>query len=152
MERDLDKILDIDPLDVVSQSKSVVKSAQTNVDLLFQNEQGLDERFFEDFEEVKTGVKEIIKEIRDCFHKLSLIAQDTEKASHFSALAQLTKVLADLNKQLIELYDIKKTYITPSRNSKSDGNTPPMHINNAIFTGTTADLLRTMNELKQKGN
>jgi DNA-binding SARP family transcriptional activator len=143
MAKHLDDIFEIEEQKQVNKTNNIVTQAQKNLqtvkqnyDMVFNPDEGMDDRFNDDFEEIRESLKDLITEIADGVQKLSLIAQDSEKASHFSALAQMSTTLLNANKQLLEIYSEKKRYHTKVK-SEGAGN---VNIDKAIFTGTTSDL------------
>lgn len=138
MSRELDSILNVAP--TVQNTKQALTTVQNNFDVVFTGEG--DERFNEDFEEIRDQLKSLIAEISDNASKLAMIAQDTEKAAHFSALSQMMTVALNANKQLLEIYSERKRYFKPTDSKKSDS----INVQNAIFTGTTADLRKWIKE------
>lgn len=140
MKRDLEDILDIQPIDktksVITQTQNALNTVQRNYATVFESKP--DERFNEDFEDIRTSLKDLISETSDVVQKLSIIAQDSEKAAHFTALAQMSTTLLNANKQLLEIYSEKKRYHTNRDSSKDE--TSQINVQNAIFTGTTNDL------------
>lgn len=133
--REIDEILDIEPIEsknpMMKKASTALMQAKENFALIASD----DPRFNDDFEEVRDNLKEIILEVNDSIRKLSMIAQDNEKASSFAALAQLVTALLNCNKQLLEIYDAKKKYYGEVEKPKGE-----IHVQNAIFTGTTNDL------------
>lgn len=123
------------PSNAVRQAQNTLATVKQNYDMVFNEHAEIDERFNEDFEEIRDSLKGLIMEIADSVQKLSLIAQDSEKASHFSALAQMSTTLLNANKQLLEIYSEKKRY-----HKKPDAAKDAITIDKAIFTGTTSDL------------
>lgn len=153
--REVEEILGIDPqplpttqITTVSSAKNALATVKQNYAAVFENKP--DERFNEDFEEIRDSLKTLISEVTDVIQKLSLIAQDSEKASHFAALAQMTTTLLNANKQLLEIYSEKKRY--HSSNQK-DNNVPEggISVQNAIFTGSTSDLTKWVKKLQEEG-
>jgi ElaB/YqjD/DUF883 family membrane-anchored ribosome-binding protein len=149
--RDIDDILDIEPISNPNNNK-IVKRANQSLMEVRENFQEVfssgDPRFEEDFEEVRENLKDVILEVNDNIKKLSMIAQDGEKASAFSALAQLITTLLNANKQLLEIYSEKKKYQESFNNGKQDGATYVQ--NNNYFTGTTEDLDNFLRQKEQE--
>lgn len=159
-ERELDKLLNIAPTakDITpKQVTEMTEKIEKNLELAFPLEEkdetfpGYDDRFEEEFERTRTDVREIIDEVKKTVFRLSMIANDTEKALDFQALSQLTTTLLSANKQILEMYEFKKKYMTPPRGKEKTVNTQQVsgvNINNAVFTGTTADLPAFLEQLK----
>lgn len=148
--REIDEILNIEPVDnptgnaMVRKANQSLQQVKESYALTVSN----DPRFNEDFEEVRDNLKDIILEVNDNIKKLSMIAQENEKASSFSALAQLVTTLLNANKQLLEIYDAKKKYYEVDH--KANGEVGDIHVQNAIFTGTTADLKAYIQSMKDQ--
>lgn len=152
--RDLETILDIEPEDKVTAANLSIQKAK---DLLSKTESsynsvfmaGDDQRFYDDFEDVRETVKDIIGEFRSTISKLSLIALDTEKSAHFAALSQMATTLLQANKQLLDIYIAKKKYYDVTKTSgPNDQQNSPINVKNAIFTGTTSDLKKWIDSNK----
>lgn len=139
--RDISKLLDIEePTKIIQNSKNALQTVRENYAIVFD-----DERFGDDFDAVRDNIKTIIDETGGNVSRLSLIASETEKAADFTALAQLTKVLLDANKQLLEMFELKKRYTKEPKNfSPTDGGHGTITVQNAIFTGSTKDLLKSI--------
>ena len=127
----------------ISNTRDLIKTVEGNLEKVFD---GADDRFVEDFEIIRDNVKEIISDTKRSFKSLSVIARDSEKASDFMALSSLTKTLLDANKQILEMYEMKKKYQGVA------AATPAIGINNSsvVFTGTTKDLRNHL--LKNNGS
>ena len=146
--REIDEILGVpNSVPQITQAKNALATVKQNYAAIFNDQP--DERFSEDFEEIRDSLKGLISEMTDTIQKLSVIAQDSEKASHFSALAQMSTTLLNANKQLLEIYSEKRRY-----HSKRESNDekPQVNIQNALFTGTTQSLTAWIREQQEKGN
>ena len=138
----LEKILNIKPTYVTDTDKENVAEANQELIEKVEENQAIvfdpkDVRFNTDFESVRDNLNDTIKETKSTLKILTLIAKDSEKASHFTALGQITKVLLDANRQLLELYEIKKKY---NEENQDNSNNVSIGNMNAVFTGTTKDL------------
>ncbi len=121
-------------VEILTDTKELIKTVEKNLEQVFD---GADDRFTEDFEIIRDNVKDIIDETKRNFKTLSVIARDSEKSSDFMALSSLTKTLLDANKQVLEMYEMKKKY-----QNVGGKETPTIGINNSsvVFAGTTKDL------------
>ena len=126
-------VTDIDKESVAEANQELIEKVEENQAIVFDPK---DVRFNTDFESVRDNLNDTIKETKSTLKILTLIAKDSEKASHFTALGQITKVLLDANRQLLELYEIKKKY---NEENQSNNNVSIENMN-AVFTGTTKDL------------
>lgn len=145
--RELEQILDLAPEPVVTQittqnPREVVSQVKQNYNTVFQDVR--DERYDDDFDTVRGQLKKIIDSTSTTIMDLSSIAGESERADHFTALAQLTKVLIDANNQLLHIFEMKKRYNKPT-NGKAENTSPTIGVQgNAVFVGTTRDLKRAI--------
>jgi hypothetical protein len=150
MSRELEKILNIEPSNVTSipakniitESKQALAEAEATMAKVFESD--IDPRFNVDFEDVRNQIKDILGITGDSVKKLGLIAEDHENASLWTALAALTKVLLDANRQLLDIFEMKKRYRI---DGNGGGNFSPSigSVQNAVFVGTPSalkDLIR----------
>lgn len=158
MEREVDKLFGITPMntpqkpqEMVSTTRNAVSNIQKNYELVFA---GADGDFDEDFQDVKRNLRDIIRDASDKILKLGLLAEESEKASDFVAYAQLMSAILSANKQLIDIYEAKKKYYTPPKNSFvpetaiQNNTSQNITIEKAVFTGTTADLKKHIEDLR----
>ena len=73
------------------------------------------------------------------------IAKSTEHARHFEVASQLIKNLGDTNEKLMNLQKTKKEIL---RDKNAQG---PTSVNNNLYVGSTADLLKMLKN-KENGN
>ena len=155
MERELDKILNIAPPTTAKEVKDLVTKVEENLALALPVSNGLDERFEEEFEITRTNLREIIDQTKKSVYRLSMIANDTEKAIDFGALSQMTTVLLAANKQILEIYEFKKKYLKEEKKVVAAAPTTQVaqggvNIQNAVFTGSREDFKKFIAELEQE--
>ncbi len=129
------------PPKTIAEAKDMVKKVENNLAQTFAPSDNLDPRFEEDFEFTRDNLKDLIGEVKKTVYRISMIAYDTEKALDFQAMAQMATVLLNANKQILDIYDMKKKYLT-----KKDVKGPVVPVqqtniqNAAVFNGTLGQL------------
>ena len=146
--REIENILDIESEDLIGKqqiekAKNLLATVETNYNSAF----GDSGEFNEDFSDVREALKDIIFDMKSNVDKLSVIAFDSEKAAHFSALAQMMTVLLHANKQLLDVHKEKKKFYENKAKPEEAGT--HINVNNAIFTGTTNDLKKWIDEQRK---
>lgn len=152
--REIDSILNIEPIEISDKasSKEIIEIVSDNYELVFpeKKEVATTDPFDDDFNEVRQNIKDLIQSTSDSVEKLAMIANETEKGMDFQALATLTKVLLDANKQLLDIFQLKKSYTkTSGREAESDKISKGVNIQNAAFFGTTQDLKKHLDDLRK---
>lgn len=152
-ERELDEIFNVPK--TIEETKEMVKKVEQNLAVTFQPSDNLDPRFEEDFEFTRDGLKELIEEVKKTVFRISMIAYDTEKAMDYQAMAQMATVLLSCNKQILDIYEMKKKYMTRKEQKTLPAAAAPTtttnNVNNAVFVGTTAELkeyIKTLSDTK----
>ncbi len=101
-----------------------------------------------DFAYVRSNQFEIIEAGKDALNGALELAKSAENPRAYEVVGTLMKSLADINKQLLEVHELKAKFeknVDESQQSKTVNNTQ----NNIIFQGTTADLLKQLRNASQ---
>lgn len=94
----------------------------------------------DDYEFVRDNIKELIEKSSNALDHLLDIAKDSESPRAYEVLTQLIRTVTDQNKDLIEIQTKVKG---KPESDKNPGNT---NIQNAMFIGSTADLLKRLKD------
>ena len=97
-----------------------------------------------DYEKTRDNLDSLIAKGTDAIDDMLSIARQSEKARDFEVAGNMIKTMVDASKDLLE---IQKTMRTMTE--KKEGTT---NIKNAVFVGSTTELLRAMRELKDSDN
>ena len=102
-----------------------------------------------DFQYARENMYDIIEKGRDAMEELLEIAKAEESPRAFEVFGQLLKNMSDSQEKLMELHQKKQKL-------ESDGDrqevTRAQNVTNALFVGSTADLLKLVKkEVKQDG-
>ena len=129
----IDKALDLAPITVPSVTKSNVPAVKTED---------------AEFEQVKQAIDDLIDIGNDAIEDAALLAKQSQHPQAIDSLGKLLKTVSDLH--------MKKIAISKNKNIKSDGSIDDNNsttVNNTtqqIFVGTTADLAKMIEDLKNK--
>lgn len=99
-----------------------------------------------DFTYVRSNQFEIIEAGKDALNGALEVAKSAENPRAFEVVATLMKSLADINKQLLEVHELKEKL--GSKKTEEPVQTVNNTQNNIIFQGTTTDLLRQIRGLE----
>ncbi len=107
--------------------------------------------FDKDFKFARNCIVKVMKYNADVIQNMTNIADATEHPRAYEVAGQLMKSQSDLAKELLELYK-KKKHITEVKQPKKEETIVPLienQQNNILFTGSTADLLKVLNNGKE---
>ena len=93
-----------------------------------------------DYEKTRDNLDSLIAKGTDAIDDMLSIARQSEKARDFEVAGNMIKTMVDASKDLLEIQKTMRTMTT-----KKEGTT---NIKNAVFVGSTTELLRAMRELK----
>jgi len=89
----------------------------------------------------RNNIKNLIVKGTDSIDDLLRVAKESEHPRAYEVAANFIKTLADLNKDLLEIQK-RKQELSPQNNQ---GNSP-INVKNAVFVGSTAELLKQIRE------
>jgi len=101
----------------------------------------LDHDLRQDYEKTRDKLDSLIEKGTDAIDSMLAIARESEKARDFEVAGNMIKTIVDASKELLEVQK-KMRDIT----GKKDSGTT--NIKNAVFVGSTADLLKAMKDIK----
>lgn len=90
----------------------------------------------DDFEYARGNMISVIEKGQEALSGILDVAQMSQSARSFEVAATLIKTVADANKDLLELSKKKKELL------KQENNKGPSTVNNNMFVGNAADLLK----------
>lgn len=96
----------------------------------------------DDFEVARNNIKELLRQGDEALYGILDLARTSEHPRSYEVAGQLIKTLVDANKDLMTLHKQKKDLAGKSEDDLPRGT----NIQQAVFVGTTAELL----ELKNK--
>lgn len=101
-----------------------------------------------DFETARANIYEVIQNGQEAMFKLGQIADSSQHPRAFEVLAKLMDTMLIANKDLMELQDkIRKISATDSPTNET-----AKTINNNLFVGSTAELQKVIENIKNGGS
>ena len=91
----------------------------------------------------RKNIKSLLGKGEIAVDNLILVAQESEHPRAYEVAANFIKTLADLNKDLLEIQK-RKQELKPQNNQSNS----PINVKNAVFVGSTAELLKQIRENK----
>lgn len=131
----IDKALDLAPINVPTVAK-------TNVPAV------VDKKEDPEIEEVKQAINDLIEIGNDAIEDAAILAKQSQHPQAIDSLGKLLKTVSDLH--------MKKIAISKNKNIKQDGsideggNTTVNNTTQQIFVGTTADLAKMIEDVRNQ--
>ena len=135
----MEKLFDVSPTVIYEESELQeyipADSADSELSAL------LDHDLKQDYEKTRNNLDALIEKGTDAIDSMLSIARESEKARDFEVAGNMIKTIVDASKELL---DVQKK-MREMNGKKESGTT---NIKNAVFVGSTADLLKAMKEIK----
>lgn len=137
----MEQIFDIAPSNIIDEETSEIqeyipKSSDQELSQL------LDHDLKVDYEKTRDNIDLLIAKGTEAVDNMLEIARQSEKARDFEVAGNMIKTLVDASKDLLEVQKRMR-----DMTGKTDSGTT--NIKNAVFVGSTAELLKAMKEIKQ---
>jgi hypothetical protein len=87
----------------------------------------------------RDNIKDLLNKGNRAVEELAVVARDSQHPRAYEVMAGMLKNLADMNKDLLELQKRKKDLMISSDNKAGEVN-----VNNALFVGSTAELMKLL--------
>lgn len=102
----------------------------------------------EDFEHVRTVLKDLVETGTVAIGDMHAIAQNTEEARSFEVLATLIKNVSETAEKILTAHEKKKKVLQEGTFQKVDPRreAPGFNIDKAVFVGTSTELLTRLEE------
>ena len=123
IDQKLDDVLDVEPTELVTKPVAVVTKQET-----------VEED--DDYEYARNNLKGLIENGKEVMQNIMYVAKESESPRSYEVVGQLSKTLAETNKDLLELAKKSKELKTKKEDTPSGGT----QIQNALFVGSTAEL------------
>tara|TARA_Y100001973_G_C5192376_1_gene331824 strand:+ start:1421 stop:1834 length:414 start_codon:yes stop_codon:yes gene_type:complete len=130
----VEEVLNDDPI------KDIVNKKETRLNVISD-----DQDINTDYTYARENYYNLMEKGHEALDELLEIAKSTEHARHFEVASQLIKNLGDTNEKLMNLQKTKKEVL---RDKNVQG---PSSVNNNLYVGSTADLLKMLKN-KENGN
>lgn len=148
IDEKITKKLDILPANEMQ--KQLEKAKEQDAELKQIAEELRDEYLIDDFEFARKNLRRMILQAEAGYEEISGLATDLENPRAFEVASTYLKTVLEANQMLINLHkqkaDIEKSKQPKNEPSKSG---PITVEGNAIFTGTTSDLQKMLEDAKK---
>lgn len=97
----------------------------------------------DDFEQVRSDIKELISTGKSALYDMIDVAKQTEQPRSYEVIGTLLKQLTDMNQQLLDVHQqkMKLTRVEPRETSTKTVT------NNSIFVGTASELQKMIQKM-----
>lgn len=138
-DKRLDKLFDVAPVEEIEQEFIPATIPEKSNDL--QNL--LSHDLNQDYELARDNINNVLQKGMEAIDDMLSIARQSEKARDFEVAGNLMKQLVENSKELLNIQKEMRN-ITGQKESSTT------NIKNAVFVGSTTELLKTMKELKMR--
>jgi multidrug efflux pump subunit AcrB len=116
----------------------------------------------QDFEDAKGTLKDVVDIGKEALDELFTLAKAAEHPFVYEVMAKMMKTITDSSEKVLKMHkemmemnivqkelDKEQTPRLPVPKSNGTGEKPAVHIENALFAGTTAELLENLEAMKK---
>lgn len=128
MSEEINKALDLAPLDVDTEKALIVYEAKETGDSLTN-----------DIDYARDNVYELIGTSKQAIEEMLDVAKQSQQPRAYEVLNTMIKTLSEINKDLLEMQKVKKSLV----DTTPEG---PTTVNNTLFVGTTSDFNKLIEE------
>jgi len=107
----------------------------------------IDATVSDDFEKSRENLYDLLTNGRSALMHALEVAKQSEHPRAFEVVGNLIKQLADINEQLLDLHTKKQKLDDPKGDKRKES---PQTVNNNLYVGTTSDLNKLINDMKQE--
>ena len=136
LEKNMEAIFDL-PTDTRPMSEVIEESRVTVMNEITSTDNDIDD----DYKYARENLKEIIDSAQQSIADLASIASTSESPRAYEVLSTMMKTIVDANKDLLDIHkSVKKL--------KEDTDSAPKNVTNALFVGSTSDLMKAIKDNK----
>jgi gas vesicle protein len=136
LEKNMEAIFDL-PTDTRPMSEVIEESRVTVMNEIPSTDNDIDD----DYKYSRENLKEIIDSAQQSIADLASIASTSESPRAYEVLSTMMKTIVDANHGLLDIHkSVKKL--------KEDTDSAPKNVTNALFVGSTSDLMKAIKDNK----
>ena len=138
-DKRLDKLFDVAPVEEIEQEfiPAIIPEKSNDLQNLLSHDLN------QDYELARDNINNVLQKGMEAIDDMLSIARQSEKARDFEVAGNLMKQLVENSKELLNIQKEMRN-ITGQKESSTT------NIKNAVFVGSTTELLKTMKELKMR--
>ena len=136
LEKNMEAIFDL-PTDTRPMSEVIEESRVTVMNETPSTDNDIDD----DYKYARENLKEIIDSAQQSIADLASIASTSESSRAYEVLSTIMKTIVEANHGLLDIHkSVKKL--------KEDTDSAPKNVTNALFVGSTSDLMKAIKDNK----
>ena len=136
LEKNMEAIFDL-PTDTKSMAETIEESRVTVMNETPSTDNDIDD----DYKYARENLKEIIDSAQQSIADLASIASTSESPRAYEVLSTMMKTIVEANHGLLDIHkSVKKL--------KEDTDSAPKNVTNALFVGSTSDLMKAIKDNK----
>jgi gas vesicle protein len=136
LEKNMEAIFDL-PTDTRPMSEVIEESRVTVMNEIPSTDNDIDD----DYKYARENLKEIIDSAQQSIADLASIASTSESPRAYEVLSTMMKTIVEANHGLLDIHkSVKKL--------KEDTDSAPKNVTNALFVGSTSDLMKAIKDNK----
>ena len=136
LEKNMEAIFDL-PTDTKSMAEAIEESRVTVMNETPSTDNDIDD----DYKYARENLKEIIDSAQQSIADLASIASTSESPRAYEVLSTMMKTIVEANHGLLDIHkSVKKL--------KEDTDSAPKNVTNALFVGSTSDLMKAIKDNK----
>ena len=136
LEKNMEAIFDL-PTDTKPMAEAIEESRVTVMNGTPSTDNDIDD----DYKYARENLKEIIDSAQQSIADLASIASTSESPRAYEVLSTMMKTIVDANHGLLDIHkSVKKL--------KEDTDSAPKNVTNALFVGSTSDLMKAIKDNK----
>ena len=136
LEKNMEAIFDL-PTDTKPMAEAIEESRVTVMNETPSTDNDIDD----DYKYARENLKEIIDSAQQSIADLASIASTSESPRAYEVLSTMMKTIVDANHGLLDIHkSVKKL--------KEDTDSAPKNVTNALFVGSTSDLMKAIKDNK----
>lgn len=105
----------------------------------------------EDYAYSRDKLKKLIDTSETALEKMLIVAEEAEHPRAFEVLAGMIKTTSEVTMELMKLQSVRKELLAQDRGKPDSGN-PPSTTNLSVFIGTTLDLQKQIQVVRDSKN
>jgi hypothetical protein len=142
LDKNLESIFNVAPTVIDDESTELQEYIPATSDMELNNLLDIDLK--EDYEKTRDSIDSLIAKGTEAIDDMLAIARESEKARDFEVVGGMIKTVVEASKELLDIQ--KKMRDMTGKRESASGTT---NIKQAVFVGSTADLLKAMNQIKK---
>jgi hypothetical protein len=136
-------------ISVVSTPSNQLTEQSQALPLIQENKDTEEVRIDQDFDNARSNIVDALTTAKLAVEYMFTIAKEKEDPKSFDTLNNLLKNVTEASRQLVDLYNRKQEFKDRRNKHSPQAIESPVNIQNAVFTGTPAELKDFLKNMKK---